>query len=109
MNLLTLPAFASAHAIDVVVESPRGSTVKLKYEPTLEAFGLSRPLPEGLVYPYDSGFVPSTRASDGDRVLLRCDDGVREEGPDVSRMVRCRCGVRPGEIVEALTSKDYLR
>ena len=40
--------------------------MKLKYDPTLEAFTLSRPLPEGLVYPYDWGFVPSTLASDGD-------------------------------------------
>jgi inorganic pyrophosphatase len=66
MNYLRIPSFASADAVHVVVESPRGSTVKLKYDPALEAFGVSRPLPEGLVYPYDWGFVPSTRASDGD-------------------------------------------
>ena len=66
MNYFDIPAFSSSDAVHVVVESPRGSTVKLKYDSTLEAFGLSRPLPEGLVYPYDWGFVPSTRASDGD-------------------------------------------
>jgi inorganic pyrophosphatase len=66
MNFLTIPAFDSTNAVHVVVESPRGSTVKLKYDPDLEAFTISRPLPEGLVYPYDWGFVPSTRASDGD-------------------------------------------
>jgi inorganic pyrophosphatase len=40
--------------------------VKLKYDPDLEAFTLSRPLTDGLIYPYDWGFVPSTRAPDGD-------------------------------------------
>ena len=50
----------------VVVESPRGATVKWKYEPDWNAFTVSRPLPRGLCYPFDWGFVPSTRAPDGD-------------------------------------------
>jgi inorganic pyrophosphatase len=66
MNLISLPSFASADTVNVVIESPRGSGVKLKYDQTLEVFGLSRPLPEGLIFPYDWGFIPSTRASDGD-------------------------------------------
>jgi inorganic pyrophosphatase len=66
MNYAALPPFGHDDAIHVVVESPRGSTVKLKFDATLEAFTLSRPLPEGLVYPYDWGFVPSTLAADGD-------------------------------------------
>jgi inorganic pyrophosphatase len=50
----------------VVVESPRGATVKWKYAPDWNAFTISRPLPRGLCYPFDWGFVPSTRAPDGD-------------------------------------------
>ena len=52
--------------IHVVVESPAGATNKIKHEPGLGAFVLSRPLPLGMSYPHDWGFVPGTRAPDGD-------------------------------------------
>jgi inorganic pyrophosphatase len=50
----------------VVVETPRGSALKLKYDRRWQAMSVSRPLPAGLTYPFDWGFVPSTRADDGD-------------------------------------------
>ena len=66
MKLHLLPAFVRGHFFRVVVESPRGSNAKLKFDPELEAMSLSRPLTYGLTYPFDWGFVPGTRASDGD-------------------------------------------
>jgi len=68
MALRDLPAFGPEDSVRVVIESPRGSGVKLKYDPALDAITLSRPLIEGVTYPYDWGFVPSTRAGDGDPV-----------------------------------------
>lgn len=53
-------------SINVIVETPRGSSAKFKFDPETGAMMLSRPLPIGIVYPYDWGFIPSTRAADGD-------------------------------------------
>jgi len=66
MDLLAVPAFADDDTFHVVVESPKGSNLKLKYDARLGAMGISRPLPAGLVFPFDWGFVPSTQAADGD-------------------------------------------
>jgi inorganic pyrophosphatase len=50
----------------VIVETPRGSGNKLKYDPKLRAFMWSRPLVLGLTYPFEWGFFPGTIAPDGD-------------------------------------------
>src|SRR5438105_14829717 len=65
-DIFTLPARSKTGAFHVVVESPRGSRVKIKYDPNLGAFTFSRPLVKGLSYPYDWGFIPGTAAPDGD-------------------------------------------
>lgn len=50
----------------VVVETPKGSRHKYKYDPEDRALRLGSVLTEGLSSPYDFGFVPSTRGEDGD-------------------------------------------
>jgi inorganic pyrophosphatase len=67
-SLIELASTPAAGIIHVVIESPRGATAKIKYDSGLGAFTLSRPLPLGLWYPHDWGFVPGTRAEDGDPV-----------------------------------------
>jgi inorganic pyrophosphatase len=52
----------------VVVESPRGGRHKYKYDPHSQAFTLHRILPEGMSFPADFGFLPHTRAADGDPI-----------------------------------------
>lgn len=65
-RLDTIAAIRKDGTVNVVVESPRGAQVKLKYDPELDAMTLVRPLPLGMVFPFDFGFVPRTRAEDGD-------------------------------------------
>jgi len=50
----------------VVIETPKGSPNKLAFEPRYGTFVLKGVLPAGAVFPFDFGFVPSTRAGDGD-------------------------------------------
>jgi inorganic pyrophosphatase len=51
-----------------VIETPRGSRAKFRYDPELQIFTLSKSLLVGLTYPHDWGFVPSTKAEDGDPI-----------------------------------------
>ena len=65
-NLLKLPTWANKSCVHAVVETPRGSRAKLEFDAKLRVFTLSKPLLAGLTYPYDWGFIPSTKAEDGD-------------------------------------------
>src|SRR4051794_19691222 len=67
-NLHNLPVRTKGGDVHVVVETPRGSAAKLEFDPDLQAFTLSKSLMLGLSYPYDWGFVPSTRGEDDDPI-----------------------------------------
>jgi inorganic pyrophosphatase len=50
----------------IVIETPKGSRNKYDYDPECDCLELGTVLPEGMVFPYDFGFVPSTLGEDGD-------------------------------------------
>ena len=52
--------------LSVVVETPKGSRNKYKYDDKLGVFKVHCLLPAGAVFPFDFGFVPSTVGEDGD-------------------------------------------
>jgi len=66
MNLTKLSPFPSPHLLRVVVETPKGSRSKVDYDPQLKVFYLKKTLPQGMVFPFDFGFIPQTLGDDGD-------------------------------------------
>lgn len=52
--------------INVIIETPRGSHIKYKYEEAKDYFALDKFLPVGITFPLDFGFIPHTRGGDGD-------------------------------------------
>ena len=97
------PALRHDGSVNVVVETPRGSQAKFKYDPETGAMMLSRPLPAGVVYPYDWGYIPSTRAADGDPIdVMVLWDGVSFPGVVLpSRLIGVlrveQAGAAPGQ------------
>jgi len=54
--------------INVVIETPKESQNKFDYDMELGAFRLKKTLPMGTMFPFDFGFIPNTKAEDGDPV-----------------------------------------
>jgi inorganic pyrophosphatase len=57
---------AKTDDLRVVIETPKGSRNKYDYDPDCDCLKLAAVLPEGMSFPYDFGFVPSTLGEDGD-------------------------------------------
>ena len=52
--------------LNVIVDTPKGSTIKFKYDVSNRIYTISHILPPGTVFPFDFGSIPSTLAADGD-------------------------------------------
>lgn len=70
-----------------MIEASRGAQAKCKYDPNIGAFLYSRPLPRGLMYPFDWGFIPSTCAEDGDPLDAMV---IHSAACPVGTIIRCR-------------------
>src|SRR5712671_5767592 len=67
-DLTTLP-----HQLDAkkatcrsIIETPKGCLNKFDYDAETNPFMLGGLLPEGMMFPFDFGFIPSTLGDDGD-------------------------------------------
>ena len=49
-----------------IIETPKGSRNKFDYDRKSNLFMLGGLLPEGMMFPFDFGFIPSTLGEDGD-------------------------------------------
>lgn len=64
--------------VNTVIETPMGSRNKFKYDEDIGFFALSGVLPQGMMFPHAFGFIPRTKAADGDPedVLVILDEPV---------------------------------
>jgi inorganic pyrophosphatase len=66
--LTKLKTFDEDENVNAVIETPRGNRTKLAFDDKLEAFAVKKVLPQGMSFPFDFGFVPSTLGEDDDPV-----------------------------------------
>jgi inorganic pyrophosphatase len=52
--------------IHAVIETPSGSRNKYAWDKKLKAFRLKKVLPSGMTFPFNFGYLPGTKAEDGD-------------------------------------------
>ncbi len=71
----------------VTIETPAGSRTKYAWDPKRKAYVAKKVLPLGMAFPFDFGFIPDTKADDGDPL----DALVIADAPlVVGCMVECR-------------------
>ena len=95
-----LPPFAeNGKVLHAIVDTPKGSRNKFKWDEERKLYKLSGVLPAGAVFPFDFGYVPSTAGEDGDAldVLLLMDEPA---------FVGCLVEARLIGVIEARQTED---
>jgi len=81
--------------IQVIIETPKGSRNKYAFDPKQKIFTLKTVLPAGMAFPYDFGFLPSTKGGDGDPLDVLV---LMDEPAFPGCLLKCRLiGVLEGE------------
>jgi inorganic pyrophosphatase len=82
-----------------IIETPKNRRNKFDYDPESNLFKLGGLLPEGMMFPFDFGFIPSTLGGDGDPldVMVLMDEPAH---------VGCLVVVRIIGVIEAKQTQD---
>jgi inorganic pyrophosphatase len=90
-----LASFDKKGLLQVIIETPKGSRNKYAFDEKKQVYTLKKVLPAGMAFPYDFGFVPSTRAEDGDPVDVLV---LMDEPAFAGCLLQCRViGIIEGE------------
>jgi inorganic pyrophosphatase len=73
--------------VHAIIETPRNSGAKYAFEPTTGLFKLMKILAPGLSFPLNFGFIPHTRAEDGDPVDVLI---LTQQKLEMGCVVECR-------------------
>src|ERR1700683_2445723 len=82
-----------------IIETPKNRRNKFDYDPETDLFKLGGLLPEGMAFPFDFGFIPSTVGGDGDPldVMVLMDEPAH---------VGCLVDVRIIGVIEARQTQE---
>jgi inorganic pyrophosphatase len=81
--------------IQVIIETPKGCRNKFAFDIEQKVFELKKVLPAGMTFPHDFGFIPSTKAEDGDPVDVLV---LMDEPAYPGCLIKCRAvGIIEGE------------
>jgi len=67
MKIERIPAFIGNN-VNVILETPLGSCYKYAYDPLMDVMKVKHQLPKGYAFAFNFGFIPNTKAGDGDPV-----------------------------------------
>ncbi len=99
LSALALMLDSKKRTCRAIIETPKGRRNKFDYDPESRLFRLGGVLPEGMAFPYDFGFFPTTLGGDGDPldVMVLMDEPAH---------VGCLLDVRIAGVIEANQSED---